>query len=81
MFTSSHKTWNGVDTNGYQDQTGGDALSKYLLYIYIYICIPGTGNLRVGILEVLKCTAFSRPIDLLSTIRADKLQTKSDSAG
>lgn len=36
MFTSSHKTWNGIDINRYQDQTGGDALSKYLL------CIPDT---------------------------------------
>jgi len=53
---------------------GGDALSKYLL------CIPGTDNLGGGNTRNLKCTAFFRPIDLL-TIRADKLQIKNGSAG
>lgn len=53
---------------------GDDALSNYLL------CIPGTGNLGVGILEILSVRLFS---DLLTyrPIRADKLQAKNDSAG
>lgn len=81
-------TWNEVDTDGYQDQNGSDALSKYLLYAF-QVLVYSLGG--VGILEILSVRVlfFSdlltyRPSERMScilTVRQDNALRKGSRCG